>query len=180
MGELESHVLLHPVRMRVVLVLGTDDLTTKQLQDRLPDVAQASLYRAVARLIEAEVITVVETRRRGGAMERVYRVAARGHHAPTASTPSDFAAAADTIARSLSIDAARHSAAGAATGAWNPESGILERERVLLTNAQFEEIRVAVLERLNALVAAEPAGDCQEYSVVVTAIPTGASAGAPH
>ena len=102
--------------MRVVLVLGAEALTTKQIHERLPDVAQASLYRAVARLVNAGIITVVERNRRGGAMERVYRVAVTPEAATASTTPEEFVAATETLARSLSLDAARH----AATGEWSP------------------------------------------------------------
>jgi|GEM_PF-1840031 len=109
-GNLQAQVLLHPVRMRVVLALGADDLTTKQLRNRMPDVAQASLYRAVARLVDAGIIAVVERRQRGGAMERVFRVvkAPDSEHATT--TAHGFVAAADTLARALSVDAAQWAA----------------------------------------------------------------------
>ena len=117
-GELQAHVLLHPLRMRVVLVLGTDDLTTKQIHEQLPDVAQASLYRAVSRLVDAGIITVVERNRRGGALERVYRVAVTTEVATASATPEEFVAASEALARSLSLDAARHAAAGE----WSPRS----------------------------------------------------------
>jgi DNA-binding transcriptional ArsR family regulator len=94
-GKLQAHVLLHPIRMRVVLALGSESLATKQIHQRLPDVAQASLYRAVSRLVEAGVIAEVERRRRGGAIERVYRVASRPESALVSGTPEEFVAAHD-------------------------------------------------------------------------------------
>lgn len=45
-----------------MLALGSDDLTTKQLRKRLPDVAQASLYRAIARLVDAGIVGSSQTR----------------------------------------------------------------------------------------------------------------------
>lgn len=73
-GELQEDVVLHPIRMRVVLCLGEGELTTREIQARMPDVPQATLYRAINRLIEAKRIDVVEHRKRGGATERVYRL----------------------------------------------------------------------------------------------------------
>ena len=170
-GNLQAHVLLHPVRMRVVLVLGTDDLTTKQIHERMPDVAQASLYRAVSRLVDAEIIAVVERHPRGGAMERVYRVAVSPEDATARTTPEEFVAAADTLARSLSIDAARH----VAGGEWSPTSAGLLREHVHLTSEQFELLRRELVEFVGALALAAPQDDTTEFSVTVAAVPRAAT-----
>lgn len=73
-GELQADVVLHPVRMRVVLALGSGELTTREIQAWMPDVAQATLYRAINRLLHAKRIEVADHRKRGGATERVYRL----------------------------------------------------------------------------------------------------------
>ena len=68
-----ADLLLHPVRLRVVQTfLGDRALTTQQLRTELPDVPPASLYRHVARLVEAGVLAVVSQRRVRGALERTY------------------------------------------------------------------------------------------------------------
>jgi hypothetical protein len=72
-------LLLHPVRLRIIQAfLGDRALTTSALRDELPDVPPASLYRHVARLVDAGVLSVVSERRVRGALERTYvlRVAA--------------------------------------------------------------------------------------------------------
>lgn len=58
--------------------LGDRALTTSDLRSQLADVPPASLYRHVARLVDAGVLTVVNERRVRGAVERTYvlRVAA--------------------------------------------------------------------------------------------------------
>lgn len=71
-GVTDQTVLMHPVRMGVVAALGAERLTTREIHERMPEVAQASLYRAVARLEAAGVIEVTSRRRKGGAVERVY------------------------------------------------------------------------------------------------------------
>ena len=153
--------------MRVVLVLGTDDLTTRQIHERLPDVAQASLYRAVSRLVGAGIITVVERRRRGGAMEAVYRVAVTPEAATATATPEEFVASAEMLAHSLSIDAARHVVAGE----WSPLSAGLLHENVHLTREQFELLRRELVEFLGAMALAAPQDDTAEFSVIVAGIP---------
>jgi Helix-turn-helix domain len=68
-----ADLLLHPVRLRIVQAfLGDRALTTAELRDELPDVPPASLYRHVARLVDAGVLSVVAERRVRGAVERTY------------------------------------------------------------------------------------------------------------
>jgi hypothetical protein len=74
-----ADLLLHPVRLRIIQAfLGDRALTTGQLRIELPDVPAASLYRHVAILVDAGVLSVVAERRVRGAVERTYvlRVAA--------------------------------------------------------------------------------------------------------
>jgi hypothetical protein len=68
-----ADLLLHPVRLRIVQAfLGDRALTTSELRSELPDVPPASLYRHVARLVDAGVLGVVSERRVRGALERTY------------------------------------------------------------------------------------------------------------
>jgi hypothetical protein len=68
-----ADLLLHPVRLRIVQAfLGDRALTTSELRAELPDVAAASLYRHIARLVAADVLAIVAERRVRGAVERTY------------------------------------------------------------------------------------------------------------
>jgi hypothetical protein len=68
-----ADLLLHPVRLRIVQAfLGDRALTTSQLRAELPDVPAGSLYRHVARLVDAGVLASVAERRVRGAVERTY------------------------------------------------------------------------------------------------------------
>jgi DNA-binding transcriptional ArsR family regulator len=68
-----ADLLLHPVRLRIVRAfLGDRALTTGALSAELADVPPASLYRHVARLVDAGVLAVVAERRVRGAVERTY------------------------------------------------------------------------------------------------------------
>ncbi len=68
-----ADLLLHPVRLRIVQAfLGDRALTTTQLRGELDDVPPASLYRHVAKLVQAGVLQVVAERRVRGAVERTY------------------------------------------------------------------------------------------------------------
>ena len=76
-----ADTLLHPVRLRIVQALVGRQLTTQQLKDELSDVAQASLYRHVARLVDAGLLHVTDERSSGA-----------GSNAPTrwSSPPSSW------------------------------------------------------------------------------------------
>ena len=69
-----ADLLLHPVRLRIVQAFLGDrgahhhDAPAAEL----PDVPAASLYRHVARLVDAGVLAVVAERRVRGALERTY------------------------------------------------------------------------------------------------------------
>jgi DNA-binding transcriptional ArsR family regulator len=68
-----ADLLLHPVRLRIIQAfLGDRALTTAQLRAELTDVPPASLYRHIARLVDAGVLRVVGERRVRGAVERTY------------------------------------------------------------------------------------------------------------
>jgi hypothetical protein len=68
-----ADLLLHPVRLRIVQAfIGDRALTTSAISAELDDVPTASLYRHVARLVNAGVLQVVAKRRVRGALERTY------------------------------------------------------------------------------------------------------------
>jgi DNA-binding transcriptional ArsR family regulator len=68
-----ADLLLHPVRLRILRAfLGDRALTTGQLRAELPDIPPASLYRHIARLVDAGVLAIVAERRVRGAKERTY------------------------------------------------------------------------------------------------------------
>ncbi|WP_366479588.1 hypothetical protein [Demequina sp.] len=161
------------MRMRVVLALGVDDLTTKELRTRMPDVAQASLYRAITRLVDAGIIAVVKRRQRGGAMERVYRVVNPADPGHATATGHGFVAAADMIARALSVDAAQW----AASPDWRPHEAHLRREVVYVSSDQVAELK----NRLDAHLD-EAGGEIPDAStaMIVTLAVIPASPGVPR
>ncbi len=76
MSEPRAEILLHPIRLRIVLAFGAEQLTTGRIAERLPDVAHATLYRHVAALSDAGVLDVVHERRVRGGIERTYALVA--------------------------------------------------------------------------------------------------------
>lgn len=68
-------LMLHPLRLRILRTLGMHQLTPKMLQARMPDVAQATLYRHLKVLEDAEIIVVVAEEPRRGTVEKTYALA---------------------------------------------------------------------------------------------------------
>ena len=68
-------LLLHPIRIRIVNAFSGDrSRTTAEVCARLPDVSQATVYRHVALLAEAGILTVIDEQLVRGAVERHYRL----------------------------------------------------------------------------------------------------------
>jgi DNA-binding transcriptional ArsR family regulator len=76
MSQTDAEILLHPIRLRIVLAFGSEQLTTAELAARLPDIAHATLYRQVAALADAGMLEVVAERRVRGGVERTYALVA--------------------------------------------------------------------------------------------------------
>ncbi|WP_042216942.1 helix-turn-helix domain-containing protein [Demequina mangrovi] len=70
----KSDLVLHPVRLRIVLACASGDVTARELAERLPDIPHATLYRNLAMLVDAEIVTVVSERRIRGGVERTLRL----------------------------------------------------------------------------------------------------------
>lgn len=65
--------MLHPLRLRIIQAfLGEKELTTGQLSAELDGVGSATLYRQVAALAKAGMLTVVGERPVRGTVERTY------------------------------------------------------------------------------------------------------------
>jgi len=75
-----ADIVLHPVRMKIIQQLGGRSMTTTQLREALPEVKQATLYRHVAALLEADILAVVEERHVRGATERTLALGDRLAH----------------------------------------------------------------------------------------------------
>lgn len=65
--------LLHPIRMRIMqCLLGGKELTAQEISQKVTDVPQATLYRHLNKLVEAEILEVVKENRVRGTVEKVY------------------------------------------------------------------------------------------------------------
>ena len=70
-----TDLLLHPVRLRIVhATFDGRPFTTTELLERMPDVSKATMYRQVALLVDNGLIGIDGEERKGGAVERRYRL----------------------------------------------------------------------------------------------------------
>jgi DNA-binding transcriptional ArsR family regulator len=70
----KAELILHPVRLKILQALGGERvLSTKQLGKLLPDVAQATLYRHVQKLLAANILAIDAEQPSRGTIERFYR-----------------------------------------------------------------------------------------------------------
>jgi DNA-binding transcriptional ArsR family regulator len=68
----KAETIMHPVRMRILLNLSNNQLTSRELSKLLSDVPQATLYRHIKALYEADLLKVVEERQVRNVTEKVY------------------------------------------------------------------------------------------------------------
>jgi DNA-binding transcriptional ArsR family regulator len=70
-----TKLLLHPVRLRIVhATFDGKPFTVTQLRQRMPDVSKATMYRQIALLVDNGLIETEGEERKGGAVERRYRL----------------------------------------------------------------------------------------------------------
>jgi len=74
-----SRLILHPVRLRILQALASDEHTTQALAERLADVPRSSIYRHLRLLVSAGLVVVAQTRRVRGVDERHYRLGESAH-----------------------------------------------------------------------------------------------------
>ena len=76
--ESAADLILHPVRMRVIQVLGTGkSYTAQQLAEALSDVPPATLYRHLSKLLQGGILEVVSQRQVRGTQEKTYALKAQ-------------------------------------------------------------------------------------------------------
>ncbi|MDZ7792164.1 MAG: helix-turn-helix domain-containing protein [Spirochaetia bacterium] len=71
-----AKLVIHPVRLRIITLLTGRELTSLELAERLPEVAQATLYRHIKQLEEGGIIRITETHQVRGTVEKVYTAGA--------------------------------------------------------------------------------------------------------
>jgi len=72
MNSIDFDIILHPHRFAVAAALSKGDATVEQLKLQLPQIPQASLYRAIQKLEQSNMITRVKERQTRGTVEVTY------------------------------------------------------------------------------------------------------------
>ncbi|MED3647571.1 transcriptional regulator [Halalkalibacterium halodurans] len=83
MAKKKADLLLHPVRMRIIqAIMSKKPMSPLELLEVLQDVPQATLYRQIKVLEDADILRVVSTHKRRGALEKVYGIDQETLHIP--------------------------------------------------------------------------------------------------
>ena len=72
MSDPTIDLILHPIRLRILLAIGDNRWTARQMAQVMPDVAQATLYRHINALADGNILQVVEEHPVRGTVEKVY------------------------------------------------------------------------------------------------------------
>ncbi|WP_028596711.1 helix-turn-helix domain-containing protein [Paenibacillus assamensis] len=81
MKKNKADLILHPVRLKIILtVMRQQRATALQLNELLPEVPQATLYRHINKLTEANLLAIVEQYQVRGVIEKVYALSDEGAH----------------------------------------------------------------------------------------------------
>ena len=84
MKESKISILLNPIRMKIIQTLLVGQrLSVQQINERMPDVPPATMYRHLNKLLEAELIVVVEENKVRGTIEKVYSLAEHANQQTT-------------------------------------------------------------------------------------------------
>lgn len=69
---MDYKTLLHPYRFLITASLGEKAATVKELQDKLPNIPQATMYRSIQKLTEANIIKPISEKKFKGAVQVTY------------------------------------------------------------------------------------------------------------
>lgn len=69
---MDYKILLHPYRFLIVATLGEGESSTKKLQEKLPNIPQAAMYRNMKKLEKANIIKKISQKKVRGAVQATY------------------------------------------------------------------------------------------------------------
>lgn len=75
MPSAKADLLLHPIRLKIITAISTQQLTAKELLDIIPEVPLTTLYRHINALVEGGLLQVVGETQIRGTIERTYALA---------------------------------------------------------------------------------------------------------
>lgn len=170
----KADLILHPVRMRLLTELGQRHLTPGQMAERLPDIAQATLYRHLKALHDGGVLEIVAETPVNGATERTYRVKA----GQSRLTPEELAQLSrDELLQAFQIFTANlldHFAAYVrhSDGAQASADGLsFNLGVVYLSDAEREHLQTQLTELVGQMLHNPPSPERQRYTLASVVIP---------
>lgn len=141
----QLQALAHPLRQRVLRLLGGEPRTNKQLASRL-DTSPGKLHFHVRELEKAGLIALVEERPKGGIIEKYYQATARNY---TLELPIGDQEMIDGTLTTATLEAARQEYARAvAHFQGQPSVTSLSHAEARLSEAQVARIK-ALLEAIS-------------------------------
>lgn len=171
--ESKADILIHPVRLRIVLLLGGGRrLTAQQIAAHLPGEAQTTLYRHLSKLVALGALEVVETHAVRGTMEKVYALNAE----QTLLRAEDVAdATPDEHLRHFTVFLAELMSGFEcylrAAPVVNPRDFGFWQEGVYLTDAEYSALGAALLSVVQGAGATTPTPGRRRINLSVVAMP---------
>lgn len=78
MHDTRADLILHPLRMRILKTLDSQQRSAAQLLRAMPDVPRATLYRHLNKLVDAGILTITEAPDNVDKLEKVYQLSGEG------------------------------------------------------------------------------------------------------
>src|SRR5512137_950932 len=75
MPSAKADLLLHPIRLKIITAISTQQMTAKELLEIIPEVPLTTLYRHINTLVEGGLLQVVGETQIRGTIERTYALA---------------------------------------------------------------------------------------------------------
>lgn len=170
----KTDLILHPVRMRLVAELSDRQMTSRQLATMLPDIAQATLYRQIKRLVDGGIFEVVAEQVVNGATERTYGIVAGQNRL----RPEEVAALSDeehiklfSVFAAGLIDSFARYVQQPETVDFVADGVSYNRTVVYLDSSEREKLASAFLQALQPFMNNLPTPERQRYTLASVVIP---------
>jgi len=75
MPSAKADLLLHPIRLKIITAISTQQMTAKELLEIIPEVPLTTLYRHINALVEGGLLQVTGETQIRGTIERTYALA---------------------------------------------------------------------------------------------------------
>ncbi len=174
MAQKKRDLILHPVRLRLTTELAGRRMTSGQLAAAMPDVAQATLYRHIKRLLEGGIFEVVDEQVVNGATERTYAIVARQERlteADLAGLTAEQHTENFTIFAASLIDAFSRYAEKAEPNTMSTDGLSYNRATIYLDSAERADFQEAVVALLQGVMNNQPTPNRQRYTLASVVIP---------